>query len=149
MALTFRTPPTVPVVLIFLSPFITHFFLHSSLMSRPRRLRWTFAAPLYGWSHRCPSPPLLGEKFLKIIPQQHSPRKCVLIWKATRQSPMVPANLKYSTILWFTLLLLYHFLVIFCVLNSPSLLSFHLRCPSNDLQVTFSLPLDVRPVTCL
>lgn len=61
----------------------------------------------------------------------------------TRQSPLLPAKLKYSTILWFMLLLLYHFLVIFCVLNSPRLLSFHLTWPSNDLQATFPLdPLD-------
>lgn len=103
-------------------------------MSRLPRLRWTFAASLYGRGHRCPNPSLLGGKFLKIIPQQHSLRKCVLIWKATRQSPLVPARLKYSTILWFMPLLLYHFLVIFCVLNSPSLLSFHSRWPRNDVQ---------------
>lgn len=89
-------------------------------MSRLPRLKWTFAGSLYGRSHRCPSLSVLGENFLKIIPQQHSLRKCVLIWKATRQSPVVPANLKYSTILWFMLLLLCHFLVMFCLLNSPS-----------------------------
>lgn len=103
-------------------------------MSRLPRLRWAFAASLYGRSHGCPSPSLLSEKFLKIIPHQHSLRKRVFIWTMTRQSPVVPAKLKYSMIIWFLLLLLYHFFVIFCVLNSPSLLSLHLRWPSNDLQ---------------
>lgn len=117
MALTFRTPLIVLVLYLILtdisfSPFITHVKIP--------RLRWTFAASLYGRSHRSSSPSVLGEKFLNIISQQLSLKKCVLIWKATRQLLVVPANIKYSMILWFILLLLYHFFVMFCLLNSPS-----------------------------
>lgn len=118
-------------------------------MSILPRLRWTFAASLYGRSHRCPSPSLQCEKFLKIIPQQHSLRKYVLIWKVTGQSPVVPANLKYSTILWFTLLLLYCFLIIFWYWTVPVLLSFPLRCSRNDLQATFPLDHRVNNATTL